>query len=702
MTDAAKSPSPAPTAGETIGPEVFLSRDVSSIAFNGRVLGEASNPRQPLLERVKFAAVFASNIDEFFMLRISELSTHARAATGHRAECGLTPTEELAAVRRALLPLMAEHQRVFAKELVPALAEAGIDLVDHAALGSAQQAALRRYFDEQVFPLCTPLGLDPGHPFPLIANLTLNLAVVLEDPTHGRRHAFVRVPDSLPRLVRVPGVDGGRLTFTWLEQVVAAHVDTLFRGMPVVEAHPFRVVRSADIETATPDAGDLIEIIEAGVSHRRFNTVVALMLGASTGDPVRALLAEHLELHPDDVWISDGPMALDDLLELYKLDRPSLKDPEITGRVPAVIHETGDIFAAIRRGDIWLQHPFDAYGTVVEFMRQAAADPHVLALKQTLYRVGKQSAIIDALLAAADAGKEVAVLMELTAQGDEESNAGWARRLERSGVHVTYGVEGLKTHGKVTLVVRREHGALGRYLHVGSGNYNPESARRRTDFSLLTCDPALTDDAGDLFNRITGYSNVSGYRRLLVAPVSLRTGIVERIEREIAQHRRTGDGRLLFKMNALVDPGMVEWLTRASQAGVRVDLIVRGICCLRPGVPGRTDNVRVMSVVGRFLEHSRAYYFHNGGAPDVFFGSADLMPRNLDKRIEVLTPIASEPIKARIRDLLERYWQDTLQSWNLTADGTWVRRQPGGGAAPLEVQVALLEPDTGTTASAKP
>ena len=675
-------------AADTIGPEVFLSRELSSIAFNRRVLAEASDLRQPLLERVKFAAVFASNIDEFFMLRVGELA--ARAGAGQREPCGSTPAEELDAARQALRPLMAEHQRVFVKELLPALAEAGIDLVDHATLTPAQQTALHRYFDEQIFPLCTPFGLDPGHPFPLVANLSLNLAIVLDDPTHGRRHAFVRLPDELPRLVRVPGGDGGRLTFTWLEQVVTAHVDALFPGVPVSEVHVFRVVRNADIETSTPEAGDLVEIIEAGVSQRRFNTVVALMLDASMDDALRALLTEHLRLHADDVWTSDAPLALDDLMELYKLDRPQWKDPDVTGRVPAAVQEAPDIFAAIRRGDIWLEHPFDAYGTVVDFIHQSAADPDVLAIKQTVYRVGKQSAIIDALLEAADRRKEVAVLMELTAQGDEESNVGWARRLERVGVHVTYGVSGLKTHGKVTLVIRREAGALVRYLHVGSGNYNPESARRRTDFSLLTCDAELGADALDLFNEITGYSNQKSFRRLLVAPGSLRSGLVERIEREIAQHRRTGDGRLLFKMNALVDPGMVEWLTRASQAGVRVDLVVRGICCLRPGVPGRTENVRVMSVVGRFLEHSRAYYFHNGGRPDVLFGSADLMPRNLDKRIEVLAPIGAEPIKARIRDMLELYLKDTLQSWDLMADGTWVRRQPRDGAAGLEVQVALL------------
>ncbi len=586
MSSAARPKSAAPPVPGPLGPAVYLSRELSTIAFNARVLAEASNPRQPLLERVKFAAVFASNTDEFFMLRIRQLRDDAHAGSTRRALDGRTPAEELAAIREALLPLLAEHQRVFAQELVPALAEQGIRLADYRSLSSTQKAALRRYFDEQVFPVCTPLALDPGHPFPFIANLSLNLAVVLDDPAHGRRFAFVRVPDALPRLVRVPGEKEARPTFIWLEELVAAHCDSLFRGVPVAEVFPFRVIRNADLETTTPEAGDLLELIQAGVSQRRFNAPVALMLGPSTSDAVRELLVEHLQLHPDDVWVSDGPLALGDLLDLYGLDRPELKDPAFVGAVPAALRQAEDVFAAIRQGDIWLAHPYDNYSCVVDFIHRAAVDHDVLAIKQTLYRVGKQSAILDALLEAADRGKEVAVLMELTAQGDEEANIHWAQRLERSGVHVTYGVPGLKTHGKVTLVVRKEADGLRRYVHVGSGNYNPESAKRRTDFSLLTCDPELGADASDLFNHITGYSLQSAYRRLLVAPVSLRSGLVERIEREIAQHQRTGDGRLIFKMNALVDPGLVKLLCRASQAGVQIDLIVRGICCLRPGVPG--------------------------------------------------------------------------------------------------------------------
>ncbi len=691
MSSATRSRSAAPPAPAPLGPQVYLSRELSSIAFNARVLAEASNPRQPLLERVKFAAVFGSNTDEFFILRIRGLREDAHAGSTKRALDGMTPVEELRAIREALLPLFAEHQRVLAQELLPALAEQGIRLADYQALSSSQMAAMRRYFDEQVFPICTPFALDPGHPFPFLANLSLTLAVVLDDPAHGRRFAFVRVPDALPRLVRVPGEGEGQQTFVWLEQLIAAHCDSLFRGVPVVSVHPFRLIRNADLETQTPEAGDLLELIQAGVSQRRFNAPVALVLGTPTNDAVRDLLVEHLHLHPDDVWLKDGPLALGDLLDLYGLDRPDLKDPPFFSGTPAVLRQAEDVFAAIRQGDIWLAHPYDNYAAVVDFIHRAAVDRDVLAIKQTLYRVGKQSPILDALLEAADRGKEVAVLMELTAQGDEEANIHWAQRLEHSGVHVTYGVPGLKTHGKVTLVVRKEADGLRRYVHIGSGNYNPESAKRRTDFSLLTCDPDLGADASDLFNHITGYSHQTAYRRLLVAPTSLRSGMVERIEREIAQHKRSGDGRLIFKMNALVDPGMVEALCRASQAGVQIDLIVRGICCLRPGVRGYSENIRVMSVVGRFLEHSRAYYFHNGGKPDVLFGSADLMPRNMDKRIEVLAPIASEPIKAAVLNLLQLYLQDNLQSWDLTSDGTWVRRQPHEGAPPLEVQVALLE-----------
>jgi polyphosphate kinase len=687
----------APDAPPKLGvesPSGYLSRELSTLAFNERVLEEASDPRQPLLERLKFAAVFASNLDEFFTLRISGLREHARAGVATRALDGMAPAEELAAIRQALLPALAAHQRAFAHEIVPRLAEQGIVIADYAALTAAQKRAVRRYFDEQVFPICTPLAIDPGHPFPLIATLTLNLAVVLDDPDHGRHLAIVRVPDVLPRFVPVPGRDGtaSPSTYVWLEDVVAAHVDALFPGVPVAEAHLFRVIRCADIEVTTPEAGDLLEIIEAGVSHRRFAEPVALMVTPAVGEPVRALLEEHLDLAPDDVWVIDGRLALGDLMELYGVPgRDDLRDAPFTPHVPTVLTAAPDVFAAIRQQDVFLQHPYDSYQPVVDFIHSAAVDPHVLALKQTLYRVGKHSAIVDALREAADRGKEVAVLMELTAQGDEGSNVEWARTLERSGVHVTYGVLGLKTHGKVTLVVRQEGDGLRRYVHIGSGNYNPETARRRTDVSLLTCHPEFGADASDLFNHITGYSKQTTYRKLLVAPTSLRPGLVARIEREIAHQQRHADGRLIFKMNALVDPEIVDLLYRASQAGVEIDVIVRGLCCLRPGVPGLSEHIRVMSVIGRFLEHSRLYYFHNDGAPEVLFGSADLMPRNLDKRIEVLAPIESESVKRALHDeVLRAYLHGNVQAWDLTAEGTWVRRRPVDGAPPLEAQVALL------------
>lgn len=685
-TTAAAEPRPP----RPLGPDVYLSRELSTLAFNQRVLAEASDPRQPLLERVKFAAVFGSNLDEFFTLRIGDLREGRRAGATTRGLDGMTPAEELTAIRATLLPLLAEHQRVLADELMPQLAAHGLALVDYRALSRAQQDAMRQYFAREVFPLCTPLGFDPGHPFPLLAQLSVNLAVELDDPQHGRRIAIVKVPDVLPRLVRVPGDGDGVATFVWQEQVVAAHLDRLFNGIPVVASYPFRVLRRADLEVQTPDAGDLIAIVEAGVSQRRFSTVEALLIDASMSDAVRALLMEHLELTAEDVWVSAGPLGLGDLMELYAVGPDQLKDAAFVPHVPAVLQHSADMFAAIRQGDILLQHPYDSYAPVVDFIRAGAEDPDVLAVKQTLYRVGHHSAIVSALEEAARRGKEVAVLMELTAQGDEETNVEWTRGLEQAGVHATYGVLGLKTHGKATLVVRRDADGLRSYVHIGSGNYNPGTATRRTDLSLLTCDPELAADVCDLFNHITGYSRQTVYRKLLVAPVSLRQGMVERIDREIAHQARSGNGRLIFKMNALVDPGIVESLCWAAAAGVRIDIIVRGICCLRPGVPGRTEGVHVMSVVGRFLEHGRAYYFHNGGEPEVLFGSADLMPRNLDKRIEVLAPITSEALKARVLAILETYLRDNLQAWDLLPDGTWKRRQPAPDEPPLEAQAALL------------
>jgi polyphosphate kinase len=614
----------------------------------------------------------------------------------------MTPQEELWALRQATLPLLDRQADLFCHTLQPALAKQGVRIADYEELSLEQKRFAREYFDRMVFPVCTPLAVDPGHPFPHISNLSLNLAVELQAP-NGRVHfARVKVPNVLSRLVEIP-VDekrGGkgrtpRYMFTWLEQVLMANLDALFPAMQIVEVHPFRVIRDADIEIQELEAYDLLETVEQSLSRRRFGSAVALFHNPGMSDHLRELLVTNLELDPIDVYEVAGPLGLSDLMELYKLDRPDLKDPVFVPRTPPVLRKEKDIFAAIRRGDILLHHPFDSFKPVVDFIRSAAEDKDVLAIKMTLYRVGRDSPIVEALLDAVQAGKQVAVLVELKARFDEENNIEWAKALEQAGVHVTYGLIGLKTHCKVALVVRKEGDGIRRYVHLGTGNYNPTTARLYTDTGLLTCSPDFGADASDLFNYLTGYSQQTRYRKLLVAPIALRAGLLALIEREIKQQREHGNGRLVFKMNSLVDPALIEALYRASQAGVKVDLLVRGICCLRPGVPNVSENIRVISIVGRFLEHSRIFYFRNNGKEDVFMGSADLMPRNLDNRVEVIFPVEDEGIKRQvISDVLESYLRDNVKARILQSDGTYVQQHPGKNPG-FDVQVALLNEATG-------
>jgi polyphosphate kinase len=670
-----------------------ISRELSWIDFNERVLAEAANPRERLLERVKFLSIFASNLDEFLMVRVSGLKQQIAACATEVLPGGHTPAEELAAIRQALEPAISQSQRLLAEELSPKLAEAGIRLVDYRLLHKPERHALRAYFDEMVFPVCTPLGVDTGHPFPLISNLSLNLAVLLEDPDDGLRFARIKVPNVLPRLVPVPPAseEDGTLTFTWLEQLMEAHLGRFFPGLRILAIYPFRVIRDAEIAIQKLEAADLLETMEAGIHSRRRNSVVALLVNPEMSEQVRALLEEHLPITSEDVWTVEGPLGLSDLMELYQIDRPTLKDSPFVPRVPPALDGASDIFSAIQKSDIFLHHPYESFGPVVDFIEDAAADPNVLCIKQTLYRVGKKSPIVAALRQAALSGKQVAAMVELKARFDEENNIEWARRLEQAGVHVTYGLPDLKTHCKLALVVRKEGAHMRRYAHIGTGNYNATTARLYTDFGLLTCDPELTEDISEVFNVITGYSKQRDFSGLLVAPVSLRHGIRHRIEREAAQHQRSGRGHLLFKMNSLVDPALIESLYAASQAGVQIDLLIRGMCSLRPGVPGLSETIRVISVVGRFLEHSRAYYFQNGGHPELFIGSADLMPRNLDHRVEVLAPVRSAAIRRTIVDeIFAVYLRDTLQAWDLQPDGTYVRREPGRDAPPLSAQTSLM------------
>jgi polyphosphate kinase len=614
----------------------------------------------------------------------------------------MTPQEELWAMRQAILPLLDRQCGLFAHTLQPALAKQGVRIADFEELSPEQKRAARDYFDRMVFPVCTPLAVDPGHPFPHISNLSLNLAVELQAPNGRVYFARVKVPNVLSRLVAIPvePSKGGksrapRYLFTWLEQVLMANLDALFPAMQIVEVHPFRVIRDADIEIQELEAYDLLETVEQSLSRRRFGSAVALFHNPGMSDRLRDLLVKNLELDDIDVYEVDGPLGLSDLMEVHRLDRADLKDPVFVPRIPAPLRKEKDVFAAIRRGDMLLHHPFDSFKPVVDFIRTAAEDKDVLAIKMTLYRVGSDSPIVEALLDAAQAGKQVAVLVELKARFDEENNIEWAKALEQAGVHVTYGLIGLKTHCKVALVVRKEGDGIRRYVHLGTGNYNPTTARLYTDMGLLTCSPDFGADASDLFNYLTGYSQQTRYRKLLVAPIAMRAGLLALIEREMKQQREHGNGRLIFKMNSLVDPALIEALYRASQQGVKVDLLVRGICCLRPGVPNVSENIRVISIVGRFLEHSRIFYFRNNGKEDLFMGSADLMPRNLDHRIEVLFPIEDEGIKRQvISDVLESYLRDNVKARILQADGTYVQQHPGKNPG-FDVQLALLNEATG-------
>ncbi len=683
--------------------DLYINRELSWIEFNRRVLEEAADPRHPLLERVKFLSIYNSNLDEFFMIRVSGLKEQVQSGVTETGPDGLMVSEQLGEIRKAIELLNVEQRALFTRQLSPALDEQGIRIVDLARLRAAERAVLKEYFDREVFPVLTPLAFDPGHPFPHISNLSLNLAVIVTDGKDGERFARIKIPNVLPRLVPVrrplDGEDGLTTatarrpqTFVWLEQLVAANLPSLFPGLEVVESYPFRVIRDADIEIQEDEAADLSRSVEASLLERRFGSVVQLTVDAAMPQRLRTLLMSNLEIGPDDVYAEDGPLGLTDLNELLRLDRPDLKDPPFAPRIPSVLRASGeDVFSVLKRQDVMLHHPYDSFTPIVELIQTAARDPQVLAIKQTLYRVGSHASVVDALMEAANQGKQVAVLVELKARWDEENNIEWARALERAGVHVAYGMLGLKTHAKIALIVRKEPDGIRRYVHLGTGNYNAVTARIYTDIGLLTARPEIGADASDLFNYLTGYSSQSTFRRFLVGPVSLRASLLERIDREIAAHRRSGGGHLIFKMNALVDTEIMKALYRASQAGVRVDLLVRGVCCLRPGLPDISEHIRVTSIVGRFLEHSRIYYFRNDGNEEIYLGSADLMPRNLDRRVELLFPVEDPGLRTWLRaDVLDANMRDTVNARELRMDGNYVRVTPAADEQPFDSQAYFL------------
>jgi polyphosphate kinase len=675
-------------------PYLYINREISWLQFNDRVLAMAADPEVPLLERLKYLAIYSSNLDEFFMVRVAGLRDQVEAGIVTRGSDGWTPSETLEAIAKHIGPAIEQQVRVFLDQVCPAMAEAGIRIADISDLGRPERDFLRDYFQREVYPVLTPLAVDPSHPFPYISNLSLSLAVTVRDPGASRdRFARVKVPGILPRFVAL----GDGATFVPLEQVVGSHLDKLFPGMDVVEAHPFRVTRDADIELAEDEADDLLVAVEQELRRRRFGAVVRLEVAASMPDHVVRLLQRELEVDDDSVVTVEGPLSLADLMGLVSaLDRPELAyDPWVGTTQPRLLgteEDSVNLFATLREGDLLVHHPYDAFSTSVQrFIEQAADDPDVLAIKQTLYRTDGDSPIVNALISAAETGKQVAVLVEVKARFDEASNIGWARALEQAGCHVAYGLVGLKTHSKTALVVRRERGGIRRYVHIGTGNYNAKTARLYTDLGLLSCDEDLGADLTDLFNSLTGYARGGRYRKILLAPSNLRERVLELIGRTAERHSTRRPGRIVMQMNSLVDAACIRALYAASQAGVEIDLIVRGICRLRPGVPGVSENIRVRSIVGRFLEHSRIWTFANGKRRDHYIGSADLMPRNLDLRVEVVTPVTDPDLTGRLQEILDVMLADNVQAWELSVDGTWQRRQPADGEKRVATHKVLCE-----------
>jgi polyphosphate kinase len=651
----------------------LLNRELSWLDFNARVLALAADETRPLLERCKFLAIFSTNLDEFVQVRVSGLQEQVAAGVRVKTADGMNPLEQLRAIRTRLDELVTRQAEVFTQDIAPALEKVGIVFSNWDGLDDDDRSYLVEVFAARVFPVLTPLAVDPAHPFPYISTLSLNLAVVVRDPDTGeQRFARVKVPPLLPRFVVMP--DGER--FVPLEQVIAAHLGELFPGMEVLAHHPFRVTRDADFELADEDE-DLLEAIESVLSLRkRSGHVVRLEVDTKITGEVLELLVRELELSEQDVNVIDGPLDLSGLWALHGLDRPELKDEPWQPQTQPVLTRTDpppDLFRVLQAGDVLVHHPYDSFATSVEaFVDQAARDPHVLAIKQTLYRTGgAESPIVSSLVRAADGGKQVVALVELKARFDEQSNVERARDLEEAGVHVVYGLVGLKTHTKILLVVRQEEDGIRRYCHIGTGNYNPVTANLYEDLGLLTADPDLGADLTELFNHLTGYSRQAHYRKMLVAPFSLRSGLLARIERETA---KGSAGRIVMKMNSLVDPTLIEACYDASRAGVHIDLIVRGICCLRPGVPGLSENIRVRSIIGRFLEHSRIFRFGaEAGAHEYLIGSADLMPRNLDRRVEAVAPVTSPVLQARLDEILEINLADDVLAWELGPDGAWTK-----------------------------
>ena len=696
-------------------PQYYINRELSWLEFNHRVLHEACDPRTPLLERLKFLAIFSSNLDEFFMVRVAGLKQQVEATVNLLTPDGRTPQQQLDHIRLQLIPQLKKLNAEFEDILQPLLVQQGIYILDYIELNQKQRSYLDNYFEEQVFPVLTPLAVDPSHPFPHISNLSLNLAVVVKNPdTEEEFFARVKVPQVLPRFLPLPPElrmqDNGK-TANWtgipLEQAIAHNLESLFPGMNIQEYHPFRITRDADLELEEDEADDLLLAIEQELRKRRMGgNTVRLEIRSQTPQSVRSRLLEDLGLTESDIYEVDGLLALRDLMYFLALPLPELKDSPRQSVVPSRLQrlrepnidadvlepeEGKDFFSIIREKDLLVHHPYQSFsGTVVRFITSAAHDPNVLAIKMTLYRTSGDSPIVNALIAAAENGKQVSVLVELKARFDEENNIYWARRLERVGVHVVYGLVGLKTHSKIVLVVRREKDRMRRYVHIGTGNYNQKTARLYTDLGLFSCREELGADLTDVFNFLTGYSRQKSYREIMVAPVNMRDRFLELIHREIENAHNGFSGRIVAKMNALVDPQIIFALYEASRAGVKIDLIIRGICCLRPGLPNLSDNIRVISIIGRFLEHSRIYYFYNNSQEEIYIGSADWMRRNLDRRVEVITPIKDQEIAKDLQEILGIMLADNRHAWDLQSDGSYIQRCPGENCPEANSQKTIM------------
>ncbi|MEV1007911.1 RNA degradosome polyphosphate kinase [Streptomyces sp. NPDC049881] len=691
-----RTASPASSGGDggELPPDRFLDRERSWLAFNERVLELAEDPETPLLERVNFLSIFASNLDEFFMVRVAGLKRRIATGVATRSLTGRPPREVIGTIWNLARDQLARQAAVFRQEVAPQLADEGIHLLRWPDLDEEEQTRLFSFFRKRIFPVLTPLAVDPAHPFPYISGLSLNLAVMVRNPASGHKHfARVKVPPLLTRFM-----EASPQRYVPVEDVIAAHLEELFPGMEVLAHHVFRVTRNEDLEVEEDDAENLLQALEKELLRRRFGPPVRLEVEESIDQEVLDVLIRELKISREEVYALPGPLDLTGLRAIASLDRPELKYPKFVARTHRDLAEVEsasapDIFAALRERDVLLHHPYDSFSTSVQaFLEQAAADPDVLAIKQTLYRTSGDSPIVDALIDAAESGKQVLVLVEIKARFDEHANIKWARKLEEAGCHVVYGLVGLKTHCKLSLVVRQEGDGLRRYAHVGTGNYHPKTARVYEDLGLLTADPEVGADLSDLFNRLSGYSRRENYRRLLVAPRSLRDGLITRVRREIDHQRAGRPAAIRIKVNSIVDEAVIDALYRASQAGVPVDVWVRGICALRPGVPGLSENIRVRSVLGRFLEHSRVYAFAAGGDNEVWLGSADLMHRNLDRRIEVIVRVTDPGHRATLGRLLATGMSDGSESWHLDAEGDWTRHaHDADGRRLVNVQEALID-----------